>query len=84
MLLLGALAATRRVLLKMNVPAARLDDVTALLPSLHAPTINSLNDSGWVAVETVVEERVVREIIPPLKEAGAEGIIELPLNKVIV
>jgi ATP phosphoribosyltransferase len=83
MLLQGALAAESRVLIKLNVPAEKLDAVSAILPSLHAPTINKLNDSGWFAVESVVEEKVVRDIVPPLRAAGAEGIIELPLNKVI-
>ena len=83
MLLQGALTAESRVLLKMNAPAAKVVQVSKILPALHAPTINPLNDSGWVAIESVVEEKVVRQIIPELKRAGAEGIIELPLNKVI-
>lgn len=83
MLLAGALAAEAKVLLKLNAPANDVDVITGILPSLHAPTINKLNDEGWVAVETVIDESVVREIIPQLKKAGAEGIIELPLNKVI-
>jgi len=83
MLLQGALAAESRVLLKLNVPAAQLETVSAILPSLHAPTINRLNDAEWFAVESVVEEKVVRDIVPPLRAAGATGIIELPLNKVI-
>jgi ATP phosphoribosyltransferase len=56
----------------------------ANLPALHTPTVNPLNDAGWHAVESVVEERVVREIVPQLRKAGAEGIIELPLNKVVL
>ncbi len=83
LLLQGALAAESRVLIKLNVPADRLETVNSLLPSLHAPTVNRLNDSDWYAVESVVEERVVRDIVPPLRNAGATGIIELPLNKVI-
>ncbi len=82
-LLLGALAAETRVLLKLNVARSNLDAIVALLPSLHAPTINPLSASDWVAIETVVEERMVRELIPLLKRDGAEGIIEAPLNKVI-
>ncbi|HOE60647.1 MAG TPA: ATP phosphoribosyltransferase [Kiritimatiellia bacterium] len=82
-LLQGALAAESRVLIKLNVPADRLDTVTELLPSLHAPTVNRLNKRDWYAVESVVEEQVVRDIVPPLRNAGATGIIELPLNKVI-
>lgn len=84
LLLAGALAAESRVLLKMNVPASGLKAVTAQLPSLHAPTVSALNETGWHAVESVVEERVVREIVPLLRKAGAEGIIELPLNKVVL
>jgi ATP phosphoribosyltransferase len=83
MLLQGALAAESRVLLKMNAPADKVEAISKILPSLHAPTINPLASSNWVAVESVVEEKVVREIIPELKRVGAEGIIELPLNKVI-
>ncbi len=83
LLLRGALTAETRVLLKMNAPADKIDSVARILPALHAPTINPLSSGGWCAVESVVEERVVREIIPELKRAGAEGIIEIPLNKVI-
>ncbi len=83
LLLQGALAAESRVLLKMNAPSGKVEQISGILPSLHAPTINPLGTAGWVAVESVVEEKVVREIIPELKRAGAEGIIELPLNKVI-
>ncbi len=83
MLLNGALAAESKVLLKLNVQDAHLAEVVRILPSLHAPTVNSLADSAWHSVETVVEEHVVREIIPQLKAAGAEGIIELSLNKII-
>jgi len=83
MLLQGALAAESRVLLKMNAPADKVAAISKILPSLHAPTVNPLSAAGWVAIETVIEEKVVREIIPELKRVGAEGIIELPLNKVI-
>ncbi len=83
MLMTGALQAESRVLLKMNVAAAKLFDVVAILPSLHAPTVNALNADGWHAVESVVEEAKVREIVPALRNAGATGIIELPLNKII-
>ena len=83
MLLQGALAAESRVLIKMNVPSDRVAAVSAILPSLHAPTVNKLNDEKWVAIESVVEEKIVRDIVPPLRAAGATGIIELPLNKVI-
>ena len=83
MLLTGALEAQKRVLLKLNAPAKKLDRITAALPALHAPTVNKLNDAEWFAVESVVEERQVRDLIPVLRAAGATGIIELPLNKVI-
>ena len=83
MLLVGALEAQRRVLLKCNAPEKTLAKVVKVLPALHAPTVNKLNDSGWHAVESVVEERLVRDLIPALKAAGATGIIELPLNKII-
>jgi len=83
LLLSGALAAEGKVLLKLNARSDDLDEVTGILPSLNAPTVNTLNDKGWIAIESVVDESTVREIIPQLKKAGAEGIIELPLNKVI-
>ncbi len=83
MLLEGALRAESRVVIKLNAKQKDVKKITEILPSLHAPTINRLNSEGWIAIETVIEERVVREIIPELKNAGAEGIIELPLNKVI-
>ena len=83
MLLMGALDAQKRVLLKLNAPAKNLAKIVKALPALHAPTVNKLNDPDWFAVETVVEERLVRDLIPPLRAAGATGIIELQLNKVI-
>ena len=83
MLLLGALDAQKRVLIKLNAPAKKLEKITAALPALHAPTVNKLNDADWFAVESVVEEHQVRNLIPILRAAGATGIIELPLNKVI-
>ncbi len=83
LLLQGALAAETRVMLKMNAPKEMVAALTGILPSLHAPTVNMLSTPGWVAIESVIEEKVVREIIPALKRAGAEGIIELPLNKVV-
>ena len=83
MLLKGVLAAGGRVLLKLNVNRAYLDAVLRKLPALHAPTVNHLSMEGWFSVETVVEERIVREIIPSLKAAGAEGIIEISLNKIV-
>ena len=83
LLLKAALDAADKVLLKMNVQGCNLEAVKNLLPALHSPTINSLTDDGWYAIETVVDESVVREIIPDLKTAGAEGIIELGLNKIV-
>jgi len=83
LLLKAALDADGKVLLKLNVGEENLERVKSLLPSLHAPTINQLTDSGWFAIETVVDEPVVREIIPALRENGAEGIIEISLNKVV-
>ncbi len=83
MLLTGALEAQRQVLLKCNAPAKSLAKVVKVLPALHAPTVNRLNDPEWHAIETVVEERKVRDLIPDLIKAGATGIIEVPLNKII-
>jgi ATP phosphoribosyltransferase len=83
MLLKGALQAGGKVGLKMNVPKYRLDDVTKQLPALHTPTISYQVDPDWVALEIVTDEWVVRDLIPDLKQAGATGIIEYPLNKVI-
>ncbi len=83
LLLNGSLQAMGKVGLKMNVARENLDRLVALLPSLKAPTISHLHSGDWLAVETIVSGSVVRDLIPQLKEAGAEGIIEYPLNKVI-
>jgi ATP phosphoribosyltransferase len=83
MLLKGALQAEGTVGLKMNVPKDKLEQVTGQLPALHTPTISNQIDQDWVAIEVITDERTVRDIIPRLKQAGAEGIIEYPLNKVI-
>ncbi|MBU0575177.1 MAG: ATP phosphoribosyltransferase [Proteobacteria bacterium] len=83
LLLNGSLQALGKVGLKMNVSRENLDRVVILLPSLKAPTISSLHSEDWLAVETIVSGSIVRELIPLLKAAGAEGIIEYPLNKVI-
>ena len=83
LLLKGALRAENMVGLKMNVPEEKVERVVKLLPSLNAPTVANLYNSKWVSVESVVDEKVVRELIPKLIKAGAEGIIEYPLNKVI-
>jgi ATP phosphoribosyltransferase len=82
-LLKGALAAEAKVGVKMNVPGKALDAVIGLLPALRKPTVSTLSEEGWCAVETVLDERVFRGLVPKLKDAGAEGIIEYPLNKVI-
>lgn len=83
LLLQGALRAEKMVGLKMNVPAEKLEDLVAILPSLNAPTIANLYNSNWLSVETVVEESQVRELIPGLIRRGAQGIIEYSLNKLI-
>jgi ATP phosphoribosyltransferase len=67
----------------MNFPSALLPELLEKLPSLRRPTISQLSEEGWVAVETVIDETVVRDIIPELKRLGAEGIIEYPLNKIV-
>ena len=83
MLLRGAIDAETKVGLKLNIQQANLEKLLKNLPSLRNPTINQLAQDGWVAVDTVIDEHVVREIIPELKAAGAEGIVEYPLNKVV-
>ena len=83
LLLQGALRAENLVALKMNAPAANLDAILEMLPSLNSPTVAPLRDTRWLSVETVVQIDVVRDLIPRLRQAGAEGIIEYGLNKVI-
>jgi ATP phosphoribosyltransferase len=83
MLLKGALDAEAKVGLKMNIAQKNLANLLQSLPALRNPTISGLSQSGWVAVETIIDEHIVRELIPALKAAGAEGIIEYPLNKVV-
>lgn len=83
MLLQGALNAEQLVGLKMNVPCEKLCDVTSILPALKTPTLSPLSDEGWMAVEIVIEEKVSRDLIPKLKRAGAQGLVEYPLNKVV-
>lgn len=82
-LLQGAIAARDKVGLKMNLEEKQLQSLLATLPSLRQPTVSPLATPGWVAIETVIDERIAREIIPTLKLLGAEGIIEYPLNKVV-
>jgi len=83
LLLNGALAAESKVGLKMNVEKKNLNKLLLLLPALKKPTISELSDKNWAAVETIIDEKIVREIIPKLKQAGAQGIIEYPLNKIV-
>ena len=83
MLLRGAIAAADRVGLMMDAPRDRLEKLLGLLPALVKPTIAPLADDTWVAVTTVIEERLVRELLPQLSEAGARGIVEFPLNKIV-
>ena len=83
LLLKGALRAENMVALKMNLPQENVEGIIRILPSLNAPTVAGLYNSDWVSVETVVDARVVRDLIPQLMDAGAQGIIEYSLNKVI-
>jgi len=83
LLLNGAILSEGKVGLKMNVPKKDLEKVLAALPAMKKPTISALSQDGWCDVDTIIEERVVRTLIPKLKKAGAEGIVEYPLNKVI-
>ena len=83
LLLTSALEANNKVGLKLNIEKSKLEALLADLPALRNPPINRLTDESWVAIDTVLDEKVVREIIPELKERGAEGIIEYPLNKVV-
>ena len=83
LLLTSALEANSKVGLKLNIEKSKLEAILADLPALRNPTINRLADESWVAIDTILDEKVVREIIPELKERGAEGIIEYPLNKVV-
>jgi ATP phosphoribosyltransferase len=84
LLLRAAIEAQGRVGLMLNVRRANLDAVLALLPALQRPTISALSDTEWVAVNTIIEERTVRDLIPLLKAARAEGIVEYPLNKIVL
>jgi ATP phosphoribosyltransferase len=82
-LLQGALRARSKVGLKMNVPGNKLKELLDVLPAMKQPTVSQLVQSDWLAVETILEEKLVRELIPALKKAGAQDIIEYPLTKVI-
>ena len=83
MLLEGAIHAANRVGLMMNVPKDRLESVLKVLPALETPTVSTLADAHWVAINTIIEEHVATELLPRLREEGARGIVEYPLNKVI-
>lgn len=82
-LLQSALSAENMVGLKMNAPKDRIDDIIKVLPSLNFPTVSNLYNAEWVSIESVLNEKDVRRIIPELLKTGAEGIIEYPLNKII-
>ncbi len=84
MLLTGAVLSQSKVGLKMNVANGALEKVLAVLPALRYPTVNNLADGAGYAIEAVLDEKVARDLIPQLKRAGAEGIIEYPLNKVVL
>ncbi|HXE30579.1 MAG TPA: ATP phosphoribosyltransferase [Terriglobales bacterium] len=84
LMLMGAISAQGQVGLMLNVEQARLDAILAVLPALNAPTVSALSDARWVAVNTILDEGAVREVIPRLKAAGAAGIVEYPLNKVVL
>jgi ATP phosphoribosyltransferase len=83
LMLQGAMAAEGKVGLMMNVRRADLPAVLKILPALQTPTISSLSDPEWVDVNTIIDENTVRHIVPQLKQAGARGIVEYPLNKII-
>ena len=83
LLLQGAIHAEAKVGLKMNVSGKNLEKVISLLPAMKEPTVSPLAAKGWSAIDTIIDEKIVRDLIPKLKDAGAEGIIEYPLNKVI-
>jgi ATP phosphoribosyltransferase len=83
-MLRGAIDAQSQVGLMLNVQRANLEAILAILPALNSPTVSHLSDPEWVAVNTIVEERTAREVIPRLKSAGATGIVEYPLNKVVL
>jgi len=84
LLLKAAIEAQGKVGIMLNVRRTDLDTIVALLPSLQGPTVSSLSDPAWVAVNTIIEERTVRDLIPKLKAAGGQGIVEYPLNKIVV
>jgi len=84
LLLNAAIHAQGRVGLMLNVPSPQLPQILSLLPALQQPTVSALSDPAWVAVNTILEEKTVRDLIPRLKAAGGQGIVEYPLNKIVV
>jgi ATP phosphoribosyltransferase len=84
LLLKAAIEAQGRVGIMLNVKVTDLDSVLALLPALQRPTVSPLSDGEWVALNTIIEERTVRDLIPKLKAARAQGIVEYPLNKIVL
>lgn len=84
LMLNGAIAAQGRVGLMLNVKKSDLDQVLGVLPALNSPTVSTLSETGWVAVNTILEEKVVRDVIPKLKSSGATGIVEYPLSKIVL
>ena len=79
----GAINALSQVGLMLNVPKSNLDHVLSVLPALSSPTVSHLKDENWVAVNTILDENTVRDVIPKLKAAGGSGIVEYPLSKVV-
>jgi ATP phosphoribosyltransferase len=84
LLLKSAIEAQGRVGLMLNVRRCDLDGVVSVLPALQRPTVSPLSDADWVAIKTIVDERAVRDLIPRLKAARAQGIVEYPLNKIVM
>ena len=84
LLLQAVLEADNKVGLMLNIPKKNIDSVINILPALQKPTISQLSDEDWVAINTIIEEKIVRDIIPALKKTGATGIVEYPLNKIIM
>jgi ATP phosphoribosyltransferase len=83
MLLKGAILAESKVGLKMNAKKSDLGRILSILPAMKRPTVSSLTDAGWLDIDTIIDEEDVKRLIPALKRAGAQGIIEYPLNKAI-
>lgn len=83
LMLNAALEADAKVGLKLNLERSKLDEILKEVPALRKPTVSSLSDESWIALETVIEKKVSRELIPALKRMGAEGIVEFPLNKIV-